>query len=195
MHEIVQNLLHIEKLVKSKQEDFKIIKKPIIIAVSKTFKIDKILPLIDFGHIHFGENKVQEALDKWTNILDERPNIKLHLIGKLQTNKVKFAIKLFDFIHSVDNQKLAKKICEEEKKQKKKIKVFIQVNISNEIQKSGVEKKDLKDFYIYCTKLGLDVIGLIRFVLIYKFLFFMNLKIKRLNSYQETNPSGTQLIK
>ena len=133
---------------------------PIIIAVSKTFPDSEIVPLIQYGHNHFGENKVQEALNKWTNLKAKYPNVKLHLIGKLQTNKVKFAINLFDFIHSVDNEKLAKKISEEQKKQNKKVKLFIQVNIGDEDQKSGVFKKDLKNLYNYCQNLELEVMGL-----------------------------------
>ena len=133
---------------------------PIIIAVSKTFPESEIVPLIEYGHSHFGENKVQEALNKWTNLKVKYPNVKLHLIGKLQTNKVKFAINLFDFIHSVDNEKLAKKISEEQKKQNKKVKLFIQVNIGDEDQKSGVSKKDLKNLYDYCKNLELEVMGL-----------------------------------
>ena len=133
---------------------------PIIIAVSKTFPDSEIVPLIQYGHNHFGENKVQEALNKWINLKVKYPNVKLHLIGKLQTNKVKFAINLFDFIHSVDNEKLAKKISEEQKKQNKKVKLFIQVNIGDEDQKSGVSKKDLKNLYDYCKNLELEVMGL-----------------------------------
>ncbi len=133
---------------------------PKIIAVSKTFKIDKILPLIDYGHLDYGENKVQEAIDKWREIKLKHSNIRLHLIGKLQTNKVKFALKLFDYIHSVDNKKLAKKIADEELKQNKKVKVFIQVNIGNENQKSGIKKENLNEFYTYCNELNLNVIGL-----------------------------------
>ena len=133
---------------------------PIIIAVSKTFPESEIVPLIQYGHNHFGENKVQEALNKWTNLKAKYPNVKLHLIGKLQTNKVKFAINLFDFIHSVDNEKLAKKISEEQKKQNKKVKLFIQVNIGDEDQKSGVSKKGLKNLYDYCKNLELEVMGL-----------------------------------
>ena len=131
-----------------------------MIAVSKTFSMDKIKPLIDHGHCDFGENKVQEAIDKWADIKFNHPKIKLHLIGKLQTNKVKFAIKLFDYIHSVDNEKLAKKISDEEKKINKKVKIFIQVNIGNEEQKSGIKKKQLQEFYLYCKNLNLDVVGL-----------------------------------
>ena len=118
------------------------------------------MPLIEYGHIHFGENKIQEAMNKLTDLKSNFPNIKLHLIGKLQTNKVKFAVKLFDYIHSVDNEKLAKKISEEQKKQNKKIKIFIQVNIGNEKQKSGISKENLKNFYYFCKDLELDVIGL-----------------------------------
>ena len=160
MHESVQKLIHIEELVKSKEVDLNKPKASKIIAISKTFSLDKIMPLINHGHYHYGENKVQEALDKWSEIKAEKPELKLHLVGKLQTNKVKFAIKLFDFIHSVDSKKLAKKIYDEQLNQKKKIKVFIQVNIGNEEQKSGVLKNDLNDFYHYCKDLNLDVIGL-----------------------------------
>ena len=160
MHETVEELLQIEKLVKSKKEELKLNVKPTIIAVTKTFKIDKILPLIDFGHKHFGENKVQEALEKWTEIKSKKREIKLHLVGKLQTNKVKYAIKIFDFIHSVDNKKLAKKIADEEVKQNKKVKLFIQVNIGDESQKIGIKKNELKDLFLYCQSLSLDIVGL-----------------------------------
>ena len=127
MHSSVQKLLHIKKLVKSKELNLDILKSPTIIAVSKTFSLDKIMPLIDHGHCDYGENKVQEALDKWSKIKLERPELVLHLIGKLQTNKVKFALKIFDFIHSVDSKKLANKIYDEQLKQNKKVKIFIQV--------------------------------------------------------------------
>jgi len=140
--------------------DIDIINLPKIIAVSKTFKIDKILPLIDHGHIDFGENKIQEAVDKWTDIRSNNSNIKLHMIGKLQSNKVKFAVKLFDYIHSVDSEKLAKKIADEQKKVNKKIKIFIQVNIGNEEQKSGIKKTEVNDLILYCKKIDLDVAGL-----------------------------------
>ncbi len=156
----VQKLIHIEELVKSKEADLNNPNPSKIIAVSKTFSLDKIMPLINHGHSHFGENKVQEALDKWTIIKEEKPDLKLHLVGRLQTNKVKFAIKLFDFIHSVDSKKLAKKISEEQSKQNKKVKIFLQVNIGNEEQKSGILKKDLDDLYHYCNDLKLDIIGL-----------------------------------
>jgi pyridoxal phosphate enzyme (YggS family) len=160
MHNSVQNLKDIISLIKSKLEDQKINKFPKIIAVSKTFNLEKILPLIEYGHLDYGENKVQEAIDKWTDKKLKKPDIKLHLIGNLQTNKVKFAIKIFDFIHSVDSEKLAKKIADEQIKQNKKLKLFIQVNIGNEDQKSGVDKNKLSNLYSYCKKLNLDVIGL-----------------------------------
>jgi len=133
--------------------------KPTIIAVSKTFPIENILPLVKFGHAHFGENKVQEALDKWTEIKADNKNIKLHLIGPLQTNKVKFALKIFDYIHSVDRERLAIKIADEQKKQSKKIKIFIQINIANEEQKSGVKKEKVYEFFKFCKNLDLEVIG------------------------------------
>ena len=133
--------------------------KPTIIAVSKTFPIENILPLVKFGHAHFGENKVQEALDKWTEIKADNKNIKLHLIGPLQTNKVKFALKIFDYIHSVDREKLAIKIADEQNKQSKKIKIFIQINIANEEQKSGVKKEKVYEFFKFCKNLDLEVIG------------------------------------
>ena len=140
--------------------DIDIINLPKIIAVSKTFKIDKILPLIDHGHIDFGENKIQEAVDKWTDIKSNNLNIKLHMIGKLQSNKVKFAVKLFDYIHSVDSEKLAKKIADEQKKINKRMKIFIQVNIGEEEQKSGIKKIEINDLISYCKKIDLDVAGL-----------------------------------
>ena len=140
--------------------DIDIVNLPKIIAVSKTFKIDKILPLIDHGHIDFGENKIQEAVDKWTDIRSNNSNIKLHMIGKLQSNKVKFAVKLFDYIHSVDSEKLAKKIADEQKKINKRMKIFIQVNIGEEEQKSGIKKIEINDLISYCKKIDLDVAGL-----------------------------------
>ena len=136
MHNTVKNLLDINNNIQDCLDKLKINKKPKIIAVSKTFKIDKIMPLIEFGHIDYGENKVQEALEKWTDIKKKNSEIKLHMIGRLQTNKVKFAVQLFDYIHSVDSEKLAKKISDEQNKIKKKIKIFLQVNIGNENQKT-----------------------------------------------------------
>ena len=160
MHFTIQNLINIENEIKLNLSDLDIFSLPKIIAVSKTFKIDKILPLINHGHINFGENKIQEAVDKWTDIKLTNSNIKLHMIGKLQTNKVKFAVKLFDYIHSVDSEKLAKKIADEQKKVSKKIKVFIQVNIGDEEQKSGIKKTEVSNLILYCKKINLDVVGL-----------------------------------
>ena len=160
MHKTVQNLIDIQKEINSNLNNLETTKLPKIIAVSKTFAIDKINPLIEHGHLDFGENKVQEAIDKWSDIKSKNKNLNLHLIGNLQTNKVKFAIGLFDFIHSVDNEKLAKKIFDEQKKQNKKVKIFIQVNIGNEKQKSGVSTSSLQSLYSYCIDLNLDVIGL-----------------------------------
>ena len=156
MHNTVKNLIYIEDLIKSKVNHDKLAQ---IIAVSKTFPIENILPLIEHGHLHYGENKVQEALDKWIEIKNKNNDIKLHLIGKLQTNKVKFALGIFDYIHSVDSEKLAIKISEEQIKQGKKPKMFIQVNIGNEEQKSGINKNNLMDFYKFCKNLNLDIIG------------------------------------
>jgi len=157
LHKSIVNLNLIKEDLKAKISNYHNIK---IIAVSKTFSIEAIMPLIEYGHLEYGENKVQEAITKWTDIKLANPNIKLHLIGKLQTNKVKFVLKLFDYIHSVDTKKLAKKIADEELKQNKKIKIFLQVNIGNEEQKSGINKDNLNDFYSYCKNLNLDVVGL-----------------------------------
>ena len=159
MHKIVQNLINIDNQLKSLIETSKIKKLPKIIAVSKTFSIEKILPLIEHGHLNFGENKVQEAIDKWSNIKNKKPNIQLHMIGKLQTNKVKFAVKLFDYIHSVDSKKLAKKISDEQNKIHRKIKIFIQINIGNENQKSGVQISELDHLVSYCKELRLNIVG------------------------------------
>tara|TARA_Y100000766_G_C18740780_1_gene523480 strand:- start:26 stop:685 length:660 start_codon:yes stop_codon:yes gene_type:complete len=160
MHNTIKNLINIENKIKLNLSNLKVNNLPKIIAVSKTFQIEKILPLIEHGHVNFGENKVQEALEKWTEVKSKNSNIKLHMIGKLQTNKVKFAVKLFDFIHSVDSEKLAKKIADEQIKVNKKIKIFIQVNIGNEDQKSGIKKNDISGLVSYCKKINLDVIGL-----------------------------------
>ena len=156
MHNTVKNLIYIEELIKSKANHHKL---PKIIAVSKTFPIENVLPLIEHGHLHYGENKVQEALDKWSDIKLKNNAIKLHLIGRLQTNKVKFALRIFDYIHSLDSEKLAIKISDEQKKQEKNTKIFIQVNIGNEDQKSGINKERLDDFYKFCKNLNLDIIG------------------------------------
>ena len=155
MHDIVNRLITIKKEIQSKNSTAE------IIAIAKTFPIKDILPLINYGHQHFGENKVQEALEKWTDIKRDFKNIKLHMVGKLQTNKVKFAVGLFDYIHSLDNIKLAKKISLEQKKLNKKIKIFIQVNIGDESQKSGLVPVKVNDFLSICIKeLDLEVIGL-----------------------------------
>ena len=155
MHQSVKNLNSIYEELRLLKD-----KVPSIIAVSKTFPVSSILPLIKEGHIHFGENKVQEAVEKWSDIKKEFNTIKLHMIGKLQTNKVKYVLPLFDFIHSLDNEKLASKISNEQKKHVKKPKIFIQVNIGEENQKSGIMKKDLKSFYNFCKNLNLDIVGL-----------------------------------
>ncbi len=160
MHNTVKNLLDIENNIKLHLNKLNIINNPKIVAVSKTFKIDKILPLIEHGHADYGENKVQEAVQKWTEIKKKNLHIKLHMIGKLQTNKVKFAVKLFDYIHSVDSEKLAKKIAEEQQKVNRRIKIFLQVNIGNENQKSGINKKEVSQLVSYCKKIDLDLIGL-----------------------------------
>ena len=160
MHSTVKNLLDIEDNIKNYLNKLNIKNNPKIVAVSKTFKIDKILPLIEHGHVNFGENKVQEAVEKWTEIKNVNSNIKLHMIGKLQTNKVKFAVKIFDYIHSVDSIKLAKKIADEQHKIGKKVKIFVQVNIGDENQKSGISKDDLDQLVSYCKDIGLDLIGL-----------------------------------
>ena len=160
MHKTIQNLINLEKQIKSNLSGLNITKLPKIIAVSKTFKMDKILPLIEHGHADFGENKVQEAVEKWTDIKAKKPNIQLHMVGKLQTNKVKFVVKLFDYIHSVDSEKLAKKIADEQLKIKKKIKIFIQVNIGNEAQKSGIKVDQVTSLIEFCKNINLNVIGL-----------------------------------
>ena len=160
MHSSVQNLINIQKKIKQRLVTLKINKIPKIIAVSKTFGMDKISPLIEHGHIDFGENKVQEAIEKWSDVKLINSDIKLHLIGGLQTNKVKLAVKLFDYIHSVDSEKLAKKISDEQQKQNKKVKVFIQVNIGDEEQKSGINKSSLTQLYSYCKTIDLSVVGL-----------------------------------
>ena len=161
MHQSVKNLLNIKEKVKAKLlTDKKINKFPKIIAVSKTFKIENINPLLEYGHIDYGENKVQEAQEKWSLIKDQNKNIKLHLIGRLQTNKVKLAVKLFDYIHSLDSKKLADKISLHQKEQNLQTKLFIQVNIGNEKQKSGILKSEVVDFYNYCKSLDLDILGL-----------------------------------
>ena len=160
MHNSVKKYKDIISAIDKKLEEQKINSVPKVIAVSKTFKLDRILPLIEYGHLDYGENKVQEAIDKWSEIKKKKQNIKLHLIGKLQTNKVKHAIKLFDYIHSLDSIKLAKKIAHEQFKQNKNLKLFIQVNIGNEEQKSGIKIDQIKDLITLSKQLNLNVIGL-----------------------------------
>ena len=160
MHNTTKNLLDIENNIKVYLNKLNINNNPKIVAVSKTFKIEKILPLIEHGHIDYGENKVQEAVEKWTEIKKKNSHVRLHMIGKLQTNKVKFAVQIFDYIHSVDSIKLAKKIADEQNKINKKIKIFLQVNIGDENQKSGINKNDVSQLVYYCKEIGLDLIGL-----------------------------------
>ena len=160
MHDVIKSYKEVISAIEHRLKDQNITTQPKVIAVSKTFSLDKILPLIDYGHLDYGENKVQEAIEKWSDIKLTKKELKLHLIGKLQTNKVKQAIKIFDYIHSVDSEKLAKKIADEEDKQVKKIKIFIQVNIGDEDQKSGINKNQLSDFYQFCKTLKLNVVGL-----------------------------------
>jgi len=160
MHNSVQKYKDIISAINKKLEEQKINYIPKIIAVSKTFKLEKILPLIEYGHLDYGENKVQEAIDKWSEIKLKKQNIKLHLIGKLQTNKVKYALKIFDYIHSVDSMKLAKKIADEQIKQNKNLKLFIQVNIGDEEQKSGIKVEQVKDLIIFSKQLNLNIVGL-----------------------------------
>ena len=161
MHTSVQNLNLIKNKVKEiiDGKQHKII--PHIIAVTKTFSANKIMPLLEIGHLHFGENKIQEAENKWLDIKNRYKQVQLHMIGNLQSNKAKKAVQLFDYIHSLDNQKLAEKLCKYEKELNKKVKFFIQINVGEESQKSGIMLKELDDFYFYCSKdLSLNVIGL-----------------------------------
>ena len=161
MHVTIKNLLKIKENINTNLQNVKKTNvSPKIIAVSKTFKIDHIMPLIDHGHLDYGENKVQEAIEKWTNIKNKNKNIKLHLIGGLQTNKVKFAVRIFDYIHSLDSKKLADKISYQLKEQNMETKIFIQINLGKEKQKSGILEEELFDFYKYCKDLNLNIIGL-----------------------------------
>jgi len=160
MHISVKNFLDVQNNIKFYLNKFKINIHPKIIAVSKTFSMDKILPLIEYGHSDFGENKVQETLEKWSEIKKSNSQINLHMIGRLQTNKVKHAVQIFDYIHSVDSKKLAKKISEEQNKINKSIKIFLQVNIGDENQKSRINKKEIEHLGSYCKEIGLNVIGL-----------------------------------
>ena len=158
MHQSINNLVSIQNTLKIENLELNRIK---IIAVSKTFPINEILPLINHGQVHFGENKVQEAIEKWQEIKQDFKHLQLHMIGKLQSNKVKFVVPLFDYIHSLDSLKLAKKIAEEQNKIKKRLKIFIQINIGNEEQKNGIDEGDLEEFYKKCVnEFELDIVGL-----------------------------------
>ena len=161
MHNVLKNLNLIKNEIKEITEKRQLKLAPEIIVVTKTFTLNKIKPLIDVGHIHFGENKVQEAEEKWTEVKRNNKKIKLHMVGKLQSNKAKKAVQIFDYIHSLDNIKLAKKISFFEKEFNRKIKLFIQVNIGDEQQKSGINLNDLNSFHEYCLNdLSLNIIGL-----------------------------------
>ena len=161
MHTCVQRLNFVKNKVKEIIDRKQLKTIPQIIAVTKSFPLNKITPLLEIGHIHFGENKIQEAESKWLNVRNKYKNLKLHMVGKLQSNKAKKAIRLFDYIHSLDNAKLATKLSQYEKELDKKIKLFIQINIAEERQKSGILLSDLNHFYNFCTKeLSLNIIGL-----------------------------------
>ncbi len=160
MHHTQKNLIEIKEKIKNKINNLNLSEyNPKVIAVSKTFFEQDILPLIEYGHVDFGENKVQEAQLKWVKIKENHNNFKLHMLGKLQTNKVKQAVEIFDYIHSLDNLKLANKISNEVKKKQKKIKIFIQVNLGGESQKSGINPSDLETFYKQCVELDLNIVG------------------------------------
>lgn len=160
MHHTQSNLIEIQDKIKNKINNLsKSSFNPKIIAVSKTFKVQDILPLLDFGHCDFGENKVQESLLKWTELKKKYEKVNLHMLGKLQTNKVKHALDIFDYIHSLDSLKLANKLADEIKKKNKQIKIFIQINLGNETQKSGIKPSELESFYKDCLLLKLDIVG------------------------------------
>ena len=186
MHHTESNLIEINDKIKSKINSLSLNQyNPKVIAVSKTFKEQDILPLLDYGHLDFGENKVQEALLKWPNLKEKYKNVKLHMLGKLQTNKAKFAVDIFDYIHSLDNLKLANKLASEIHKKNKKVKMFIQINLGGEKQKSGIEPNDLEVFYKNCLSLKLDIVGTMCIPpdeqdpkLFFKELFNLNKKIK-----------------
>ena len=160
MHQTQTNLIEIQNKIKEKIDEFSLDKyDPKIIAVSKTFSEQEILPLLDFGHHNFGENKVQEALQKWKNLKEKYNQVRLHMLGKLQTNKVKNAVEIFDYIHSLDNLKLANKLAKEIHEKNKEIKIFIQINLGGEKQKSGIDPSNLEVFYKNCLSLKLNIIG------------------------------------
>ena len=161
MHSILDNLNVTKNKVSNIINKKQLKTNPNIIVVTKTFSLNNIIPLLQNGHIHFGENKIQEVEDKWPEVRKEYKNLQLHMIGKLQSNKVKKAVKLFDYIHSLDSERLALKVYEAKKEFNKNIKLFIQVNLAEEEQKSGIALNDLDHFYNYCTKeLFLNIIGL-----------------------------------
>jgi len=161
MHNVSQNLINVNNKVNEIIKKKQLKTKPEIIAVTKTFSIEKIIPLLEEGHIHFGENKVQEAENKWRDIRGKYSNIQLHMLGKLQTNKAKKAVEIFDYIHSLDNKKLAIKISQYQKELNKNIKLFIQINVADEKQKAGILFDELENFYNYCSKeLALNIVGL-----------------------------------
>ena len=161
MHQSIKNIIDLNNKVKQKIKELNFSNyTPQIIAVSKTFTMTEILPLIEYGHYHFGENKVQEAFIKWSEVKTKKKDIKLHMIGRLQSNKVKQAVKIFDYIHSVDSIKLAKKIADEQVKQNKQIKLFLQVNIGEESQKNDVPINDIDVLVNECKNMSLNVIGL-----------------------------------
>ena len=177
MHNSVKNLLLIKEQISKYKSNIE------IIAVSKTFNVSKIMPLVEFGHLHFGENKVQEAQDKWPIIVSKYKDLKLHMIGKLQTNKVKSAVRIFDYIHSVDTKKLAKKISEEQKKINRNLKLFIQINVGNESQKGGVLVSDLQNFYNYLIdELKVNVVGLMCIPPVNSDTIFFFEEMKKINS-------------
>tara|TARA_Y100000589_G_scaffold53022_1_gene44175 strand:- start:53 stop:718 length:666 start_codon:yes stop_codon:yes gene_type:complete len=160
MHHTQSNLIEINEKIKNKINDLSLSEyNPKVIAVSKTFLEEDIMPLIEYGHCDFGENKVQEAQKKWPKLKELNKNLKLHMLGKLQTNKVKNAVEIFDYIHSLDSLKLANKISEEIHKKSKTMKIFIQINLGGEKQKNGIEPSDLEEFYNNCKTLKLDIIG------------------------------------
>jgi len=208
MHKIVTNLLEIKNDIK--QFKTNVNDQVEIIAVSKTFAAEQILPLIDLGHIHFGENKIQEALNKWSTLKSKYPSLKLHMLGKIQTNKAKYLLPLFDYIHSLDNYKLAEKIADQEEKKGKKLSIFIQVNLGEENQKNGVMAEDLEKFYLQCSsQLNLNIIGLMclppikdeptkHFLKLHnlaKNLGIANLSMGMSNDYKEAVKSGSTFIR
>tara|TARA_Y100000590_G_scaffold464829_1_gene635283 strand:+ start:537 stop:1202 length:666 start_codon:yes stop_codon:yes gene_type:complete len=161
MHTSVEKLNLVKNKVKEILNKKQLKTSPEIIAVTKTHSSNIILPLLEVGHIHYGENKIQEAETKWQDLKNKYKNLQLHMLGKIQSNKAKKAVKFFDYIHSLDNAKLATKLSQFEKELNKKIKIFIQVNLAKESQKSGILLEDLKNFYTFCTKeLSLNIIGL-----------------------------------